>query len=1141
MINKKVILILIWIVSLSAYGQSNEQWEKNFRFDHFKPAIQDSLTSRKVNCFLRDKQGNSWFGTKQGLVYYNGHEVIPVVDSTNTGIPLNRIEVQVMIETSDEDIWIGTKNYGVLRFISKEKSYIQYTLVSPSNTNRQITSVLSLCEGENNAIWAGTFGGGIYYFDEQQQTFTSYQDQNDSSQMLGTSVVMDLHKDKNGMLWAATFGSGLFRIDPHYQTFKQYRATNKKGSLLTNDLFCLEEDAEGTLWIGTYGKGIYHYDRRTETFSEAFPELANEYIQDIFFNRGYIWMATQDKGVFCWNTQYPLLYNFSQSITNQFSISDNNVSQISIDEFGTLWVISAAGVDLAHSDNIYFSYLGSNPKSLINQPITAIATDRTNNIWMGTAGASMFQWIEEEKKLIKHDIGLNESEDISFSTSMISVISIDDREGVWIGTSEGKLLRWDNNKKKWKHYTLPLTFSTNESIESIYLDQKGTLWIGVLEHGLFYWNGQDDNIHSASELIPLENLVFTPKVFAENEEHLWIGTLSQGIFQWNRNTGQLTHYTKKDKGQMGLPSNQITGLSLDSQGKLYIGTFDQGVCRLDLQTKEFSQINEQSGLVSNRITSLSKTGFDKIWIATIEGVSSYNCSSGKIKNYSNQEFLNGKELVHYSETSTAEKVMLGTLNGIIQIESSTEEKPYKKPVIEITEFDSKEQQISFEPNKSVPQQVDLAYDDNAFEISYALQSFTFSEHHEYEYRLEGLDQQWKPVNHRTLASYTNLTPGTYRFYVRGRASQGEFIELMDPLVIVIHPAWYQTLLFKIIVFIAVIGVAGCAYYYRVTSVEKRNRMLETLVMERTSELTAKNKFIEKQHHNIQLQNQKLEEAKFTIQQKNDDLINLNEALEERVNQRTQELATTNEALVKTNKELDLFVYRAYHDIIGPIARIEGLGQIAAMEAGDNTGLDQYFDKLQDNCTKARTTLQKVLQIHHVRNHNIETKNINLLSLIQQIYDEVNTSYRDQVSSLSFEILCEPELYILTDQTLITLILKSFIKNALQYSSQKVDSWIRVIAEVTKLDELRISVEDNGVGIAPQVKDKVFTMFFRGHETKSSTGLGLYIAHLAAEKLAGGVAYTEDNGYTQFTFEVNYRSGSKKDLEKEKNLQNENTL
>jgi signal transduction histidine kinase len=61
------------------------------------------------------------------------------------------------------------------------------------------------------------------------------------------------------------------------------------------------------------------------------------------------------------------------------------------------------------------------------------------------------------------------------------------------------------------------------------------------------------------------------------------------------------------------------------------------------------------------------------------------------------------------------------------------------------------------------------------------------------------------------------------------------------------------------------------------------------------------------------------------------------------------------------------------------------------------------------------------------------------------------------------------------------------------------------------DDLLIQIEDNGVGIKPEQQDKIFKMFFRGHENSTGSGLGLYIAREATLKIHGNLSVTSEYG------------------------------
>ncbi len=1119
MIIRLIILAFIFLISTLGFGQESHPWEKTIRFSHFKPPIQDSLVQKGVLSLLRDQQGSTWFGTKHGLLYFNGQDITTIEDTIQDGTSLSSMVVQTLFEDTEGDIWLGTKNYGAIRFSSLDKTFRQYDLRALFPTERNVPSVLSYCQGKSQTLWVGTFGGGLFYYDSLNNKFLPFVNPADSNSVLATSVVMDLHEDRQGMLWGATFGDGLLRLDPYYKTVRQYAATSDNSSVSSNDLTSLQEESDGTLWIGTYGNGVIQYDRQDEAFRHPIPVLARKSIQSMSFHRDKLWIATRGQGVLCYDTQRKVTHQFLHHRDDQYSIADNHVSIVTVDAFETLWVASKGGISTALTVGFDFSFLSHSTD--IQQPITAITSTREGHIWFGTAEALLYQWNSKEQKLIDHNIDLPNNAWLP-SQRIITAIAEDDQRGLWVGMSDGTLARWKLVDQKWKTYTIKNSLNnlTADAIESIYQDKKGTLWFGILEKGLYFWNKETDRIESASKLFRNIPITFTPKIYAESDQYLWLGTLKSGLIQLHYPTGEIIHY-KKQGEEGSLPSSQITGLSLDNSGFLWVGTFDQGAGRLNTRTGTWVPFTESEGLISNRVTSVLSGSNNEMWISTVKGLSCYNEDTRQIKNYASKDFMQEAELVQYCTAYSNNSYFFGTLRGVIQVSLDPKTSQDNGSPLITTQLTSNRQSIQLTSYQGTTQRIELPYDENAFEIFYTLQQFPFQESHQYKYRLLGLDEQWKKVGSRTLATYTNLYPGTYQFQLRAISSQNEAVEAA-PLLIVIHPAWYQTGWFKVLTIVVGIILLVLLYYYRIASVKKRNRILEDQVSKRTQELLKKNQFIEQQHQNIRLQNQKLEEAQTIIHQKNQDLLLLNEDLEQRVQQRTYELAETNEALRKSNDELDLFVYRAYHDIIGPVARIEGLCQVAAMEVTEQPVVDDYLHKLLDNCRTARTSLQKVLQIYHVRHHEPQYSLVNLYKFIEEQYQSTANLFSDQTEVPQFFLTCDRALYLETDTELLRLILQGLLKNAIQYADSSVDPHVRVTVEYSEELGTQIAVEDNGEGILPELEEKLFTMFFRGHETKSGTGQDLYIARLAAERLQATVEYQPESESTYFVLSIPFQ-------------------
>ena len=112
-------------------------------------------------------------------------------------------------------------------------------------------------------------------------------------------------------------------------------------------------------------------------------------------------------------------------------------------------------------------------------------------------------------------------------------------------------------------------------------------------------------------------------------------------------------------------------------------------------------------------------------------------------------------------------------------------------------------------------------------------------------------------------------------------------------------------------------------------------------------------------------------------------------------------------------------------------------------------------------------------------------------------------------AVEFE-LSEPEIW--QDKSRMKIIINKLLSNALIFQKHFVDHkpFIKVVSK-KQGNDLLIQIEDNGIGIRPEQKDKIFKMFYRGNEQSLGSGLGLYIAREATLKIRGNLSVRSEFG------------------------------
>ncbi len=276
--------------------------------------------------------------------------------------------------------------------------------------------------------------------------------------------------------------------------------------------------------------------------------------------------------------------------------------------------------------------------------------------------------------------------------------------------------------------------------------------------------------------------------------------------------------------------------------------------------------------------------------------------------------------------------------------------------------------------------------------------------------------------------------------------------------------------------------------------------LEAKVKMRTEEIQVKNEKLEQQKAEIGYQRDRLEDAQKEIIFKNEELQKMNSNLELIVEERTRELMVTLEKLKESNKELDTFIYRASHDLKGPILRIQGLTMITQREP-DPALQKLNINRIEFTAIEMGRVLSKLLNIHQVFKDEIEKTKVNFEQLISDVSKTLQPLIWENTDFLVADIPNELVLY--SDIQFLKTILENLIENSIVFRKEGVDLKIKVTISMQN-DQLILSVRDNGSGINPEIKNQLFNMFYRGSEKSIGNGLGLYLVKKATEKLGGEV-------------------------------------
>ena len=208
-----------------------------------------------------------------------------------------------------------------------------------------------------------------------------------------------------------------------------------------------------------------------------------------------------------------------------------------------------------------------------------------------------------------------------------------------------------------------------------------------------------------------------------------------------------------------------------------------------------------------------------------------------------------------------------------------------------------------------------------------------------------------------------------------------------------------------------------------------------------------------------------------------------------------------ERLQTANRELETFMYKSSHNLKGPLASIKGLLQLADREVKD-VRAKEYLVLMNRSAQGLENTLEELLDITRLKQGSLKPESVDLRHMLDEISSKLK--FMPEWTNVRFKAHVKQTRSFFTDSHLLHSILQNLIENAAKYKKEDAkEPRIDVYAKLGK-HVLEIRVEDNGVGIPPELQERVFEMFYRAHAMATGTGLGLYIVRNAVQKLGGTI-------------------------------------
>lgn len=984
-----------------------------------------------------------------------------------------------------------------------------YNMTKHLNTSTGLSNsyIHGIIQDSQGRVWIATESGLNCYDGYHIHNYSTYDSQ------LKSNIINILYHDAfHHKIWIGTKGNGLAVLDERTGVIRDMTPKN----ISFNNVISFTSDHHNRIWFATHNK-IIRYDYTTNTFSLVFSARNKAGFRGIFYNGREFVIADYYSGLTFFETKKQIQRHPGKKILN-----GETVNVMTADGRGYLWLGTNCGLWKMNLHTHQLKSIATARKTAVNSIIhdgknnlliasnsevflfntqtshsglicnihnvENIYEDQYHNLWLGTFGDGCYfmgqarhpfrmidtdktwsiypdgsrMWAGGKNKLIllqKHHVVKIYPLSFQGMTGHVMSLCVENKQDLVLA-AYGRLLRFSKQTGKLSEIKI-----NNKSIPAItfYKDNRtGILWIAAYNGIYTILKGK---VRKRNRLNRTLSGQMTNGIRIDSDGKIWIGTFENGIYVFDKKEKLIRHLSQQD----AFFTNVIMHLQLGSRNRLWMAT-PEGVGLINTKNPaELKNFGYKEGLKDLFIRAIREDHLGNVWVSTNNGISYLDMKKIQFFNFGKDDGIPTQSFTGGLILQPDGSMYATSLDGICCLDSrslTARRKTSQVAFLSCTILSTTNENLNERLAKPSGNTWMLSHDENTIKINVAVGNKAQSEQVDYSYRVDHLTPKWTITDGNEITFY-NLSPGKYTIHVRarlhGQSWQNASTASMD--FTIQPPLWWS---------------AGARWLYVLS--------LAAIICF----------LFQRYNHHLKIRN---------------DL-----ELEKRKNAADQD--TNNERLqFFTNIAHELRIPLTL--IFGPVNELEKSGRLSEQ--------DRYkVNLIKQNSNRLLELINRLLEFQKAETHNL--KMTVSLGNISETIAAIGNEFKDSCTNPDVHFILKTEQDIPAvyyDRNIMKSILCNLLNNAVKYTAHGEIgiSLTSVIKAGHHYSAIRIW--DSGCGIPEYALTQIFDNYYQvnGKHQASGTGIGLalvkklckqhHIGLSVDSKVGHGTCFTLllDNEYT----------------------------